>query len=377
MNKNILVILSTILSVLFMLVFIHSMDVYMLREHTSDINKQDMISTEDDSKGADFITENQLLSTGLLTTSTQTIVLVRAAGVPLKPFTAPLTVLRPTMIKSTPKFLLYKTDYLTPIGDQGICGACWVFAVSYVLGDRISIHTKGKVRENLSTQQLLSCFKPDSGCMGNSPEDLSLWLEKSQYDIKSASEYSYKQLLSSVITSTCPVDANGVSVLKGSVKTLTKFIKEEHPNQVVLEDNINRMKTELLENGPFYCAISVYSDLHDFPGNKVYSHSAESSIVGGHAIEIIGYCDSDIDTREGVNGTGYWIARNSWSSDWPSEAVDKGFFAIKMGTNESGIESRAGSCTPDIPKSKDYNISAMRYEDFDDFMKYNKFGMFS
>ena len=51
--------------------------------------------------------------------------------------------------------------------------------------------------------------------------------------------------------------------------------------------------------------------------------------LGGHAVEMIGW---------GVeNGTPYWWIKNSWNDQWG----DKGYFKIKRGTDECGIESGA------------------------------------
>jgi len=56
-------------------------------------------------------------------------------------------------------------------------------------------------------------------------------------------------------------------------------------------------------------------------------HHVHGLRLGGHAVKILGW---------GVeNGTPYWLVANSWNYDWG----DGGFFKIKRGTNEGGIES--------------------------------------
>ncbi|WP_411023184.1 C1 family peptidase, partial [Salmonella sp. s51228] len=48
--------------------------------------------------------------------------------------------------------------------------------------------------------------------------------------------------------------------------------------------------------------------------------------LGGHAVKILGW---------GVEGgTPYWLVANSWNPDWG----DTGFFKIRRGTDECGIE---------------------------------------
>ena len=97
---------------------------------------------------------------------------------------------------------------------------------------------------------------------------------------------------------------------------------------------------EIYTNGPVEGAFVVYED---FPTYKsgVYSHHTGEALGGktvwqnkicinkclGHAIRVLGW---------GVeNGEKYWLCGNSWNTDWG----DNGFFKIKRGNNECGIES--------------------------------------
>ena len=47
---------------------------------------------------------------------------------------------------------------------------------------------------------------------------------------------------------------------------------------------------------------------------------------GGHAVKILGWGTD--------NGTPYWLVANSWDTDWG----ESGFFRIRRGHNECGIE---------------------------------------
>ncbi|RZF35027.1 hypothetical protein LSTR_LSTR009619, partial [Laodelphax striatellus] len=57
---------------------------------------------------------------------------------------------------------------------------------------------------------------------------------------------------------------------------------------------------------------------------------------GGHAVKLIGWGEE--------RGTPYWIAVNSWNSDWG----EQGTFRILRGTNECYIEEYILAGTPDI-----------------------------
>jgi hypothetical protein len=61
-----------------------------------------------------------------------------------------------------------REGYLTPPSDQARCGACYAFAATGQLADRISIATERRVRHALSTQFVVSCLQSrfEYGCGG-------------------------------------------------------------------------------------------------------------------------------------------------------------------------------------------------------------------
>ena len=270
-----------------------------------------------------------------------------------------------------PSFLMYKPQLLSKNMDQGVCGSCWAFATSNVLSDRASIFTNGVFRKRLSVQQIISCLK--DGCQGGKPEDVFKWfLDKKLY---TEEKYRYMQETSTDISTSCNYfkpDSEEFNILKGSINSLTEFVSESQPDRNILEKNIKNMKLELFLNGPFFATITIYEDFINFNGTSVYKYDHKSESQGGHAIEVIGYCDKNIDIRHDFQGfdEGYWICRNSWSRDWPRKTNDKGYFAIVMGRNECGIESRCCKADLDIITSEKPNRDAFTYSDINEFYKH-------
>ena len=291
------------------------------------------------------------------------------ANVPLTPLKSAFELLKTT--ETVPNFLIYKTEILTPVQEQGICGSCWAFSICSILSDRSSVLTNGIFKEQLSVQQLLSCFGKDSGCYGESPEDALLWIEKNQYKLENNYLLPYEQDKSFVINTICPVKNVGITVLKNSIKSLTVFIDEHKYDKNILEKNIKNMKTELLIGGPFIATITIYKDFFTYNGLQIYYSNKKEEILGGHAIEIVGYCDKDIDKRIGFQ-EGYWICRNSWGSDWPTAGKDKGYFAILMGSNECGIESRCCKADPLLKTKIFANRNKSMYTSYNTFLKHLK-----
>ena len=96
-----------------------------------------------------------------------------------------------------------------------------------------------------------------------------------------------------------------------------------------------------MTNGPVEVSFTVYNDFLTYKSG-VYHHISGAAL-GGHAVKMIGW---------GVeNNTPYWLLANSWNEGWG----DQGFFKIKRGNNECGIE---GSVVAGLPKLQQQLIEA-------------------
>lgn len=82
-----------------------------------------------------------------------------------------------------------------------------------------------------------------------------------------------------------------------------------------------------MTNGPVEVSFTVYADFEAYKSG-VYTHVSGSEL-GGHAVKMLGW---GVD-----NGVEYWIIANSWNETWGN----KGYFWIKKGVNECGIEGSA------------------------------------
>lgn len=130
----------------------------------------------------------------------------------------------------------------------------------------------------------------------------------------------------------------------GSIRNLC----EDPVDQAAIDRNIENMKVEIMTNGPIIGTIMVYDDLYAYDADKVYEVGPNARLMGGHAIEIFGWSDSGENTEEeGFEGA-YWIAKTHWGATWPNNLPSKhsGYFYVRMGRNEAGIESRASCAAP-------------------------------
>jgi cathepsin B len=88
---------------------------------------------------------------------------------------------------------------------------------------------------------------------------------------------------------------------------------------------VAKIMQDLMTNGPQAIAFTVYTDFETYKSG-VYTHKT-GTMAGGHAVEMVGW-GTDA-------GTDYWLVKNSWNDAWG----DGGFFKIKRGVNECGIEA--------------------------------------
>lgn len=267
-----------------------------------------------------------------------------------------------------PEYFKYMERELLPSRDQGQCGSCWAFAVAAMLADRASLMTGGKVRNQLSVQEMLACDNVQGGCAGGAPETaLEYALNPG---ILPEQDYPYEQVKSDYIAPCIEKPGKRLKILPGSIRSLCEQLDDEEIGSEKHRRNILNMKREIYDSGPIIGTIMVYSDLYEYDAQGVYSVSPGAEFIGGHAIEIFGWSDENANTGEPNFRDAYWVCRNSWGYDWPSSDPDNyGWFWVRMGENTAGIESRAVRAVPEVPK-KDLDPRGVknRYDSFEEYI---------
>ena len=104
------------------------------------------------------------------------------------------------------------------------------------------------------------------------------------------------------------------------------FLQDKHKaTKAYSLRSVDDIMQDLYDYGTVTAAFTVYEDFLSYTSG-VYVHRYGEEL-GGHAIKIFGYGVED--------GTEYWFCANSWNDSWG----DQGFFKIKKGVDECGIES--------------------------------------
>jgi cathepsin B len=211
-------------------------------------------------------------------------------------------------------------NLIHPIRDQQRCGSCWAFAASEVLSDRFAISTK-KASPVLSPQDLVSCDSTDMGCQGG-------FLPKAWAYLKDTG----------IVTDTCEPYTSG----SGSSGTCLKKCSDGEPYKKYKAKDAYQVKgvaniqKEIMQNGPVEVAFKVYGDFMKYKSGVYHKAWWEFVPKGGHAVKMIGWGTE--------NGQDYWLVANSWNTNWG----DQGFFKIRRGHDECGIESQVFAGHPAV-----------------------------
>lgn len=266
--------------------------------------------------------------------------------------------------------------FLSPVHNQGKCGACWAISTSKTLNDRYSLLTFGAFTDVLSPYQMIMCqgtIFPGIPLDKNSVYDINLNAHTSGA-CNGNSLFTAIDFLYSVgcVSETCVsrglfrkynipdiadiVNAEDVPMCQSILgdnydrcmdrSRTPRFFRTIVGYQV--ENDIEAIKQEIYKWGPVASGFKVYEDFIDkYDGKSIYMGPKKGEKeIGGHAIEILGW------GRE--NGIDFWWICNSWGTEWGLS----GFFKMKMNIKECELEKNVVGFIPDYPS---FNIKMINY----------------
>lgn len=250
----------------------------------------------------------------------------------------------PTAFDWRKEALASKCPSLNEVRDQSNCGSCWAFGASEAATDRICIQTNGATNAHISAEDFLSCCSSCGfGCGGGYPSMAWNWLSNTgavtggnyndtawcyAYTFPICDHHTTGQYIpcTSLPSYSTPKCQNACD--KNSTYTTT-YAKDKHvfKNSYSIKQDVATIQTEIQNHGPIEVSFTVYEDFESYTGG-VYYHTTGSNL-GGHAVKMLGW------GHDNASGLDYWIVANSWNEDWG----EAGFFRIKRGNNECGIEA--------------------------------------
>ncbi len=220
---------------------------------------------------------------------------------------------------------------IQPIRDQGRCGSCWAMAAAEAFGDNFCIASEGKINIVFSPQDMVSCDWYNNGCMGGQLRPA--WRYMTSKGLVPESCIPYTSINGTTIK--CPdTCADGVTSVKSQKYKLKSYHKVSPLIEIWKREQL--LEEALVSGHTMEAGFTVYQDFMQYKSG-VYQH-VEGLMLGGHAVKIVGY---GVDS---VSGLKYWIIANSWGTDWGMD----GYFWMRKGTNECGLEAEAFTGTPDL-----------------------------
>jgi cathepsin L len=201
-------------------------------------------------------------------------------------------------------------DAVTPIKNQGQCGSCWAFSAVGSMEGQHALKTKHLV--NLSESQIVDCDinGTDEGCDGGWMDGAFEYVIKN-HGIDTEESYPYQ-----------PQD-NPCKFNKSNVAATFSGYKDVVGGE-------NALKKAVAKIGPIAVAIDAGESSFQFYKNGVYYDPNCSPEMLDHGVLVVGYGTT-------MNGTDYWIVKNSWGENWG----DKGYIYMARNRNNScGIASK-------------------------------------
>jgi len=238
------------------------------------------------------------------------------------------------------------------IRDQSNCGCCWAFAGAEAASDRMCIATNASILLPLSAEDVCFCAESD-GCNGGMIDTPWSHIKHSgavtggqyhgtgPFGAGMCSDYSLPHCHHHGPQGSDPYPAEGQPGCPSASSALcpkkcdasaaaehSDFLGDKYAFHGMIataggETEIQRM---IMAGGPVETAFTVMSDFENYVSG-IYHH-VTGGPAGGHAVKFVGWGVED--------GVKYWKVANSWNPYWG----EKGYFRIRRGHNEGGIEDQ-------------------------------------
>ncbi len=213
-----------------------------------------------------------------------------------------------------------RPECFTPVKDQLYCGSCYSFSVTAALESRLCIASMGKMKPELSQQDIVSCDVNNLKCRGDRLDNTWRYLET---------------------IGTCSLACKPYTAGYGEVTACSDrcsnpnvpFLRyRARPGTWRIMNNPLQIKLEIYTKGPASAGMATFEDFSTYKSG-IYIHTAGKQ-TDHHAITIVGW---GYDT---THKSEYWIVRNSWGPQWG----ENGYFKILFGMYE--INSMVNASEP-------------------------------
>lgn len=238
-------------------------------------------------------------------------------------------------------------NYLTSLRNQHIpqyCGSCWAMSTTSALADRIKIaRNRAWPDVLLAVQSLVYCAC--NGCHGGGLWAAYDWIHNNTIGPDSCQNY---------VAQGNGTECSALHICENCGDSCYPIM--EYPKFGVSEfgrvRGVEQMKAEIYARGPIACQLDagplVDWGMNASNKNAIFSGCSAQNPPAGqtcntidHGISVVGF---GYDEEAQMD---YWVVRNSWGAYWG----DNGFWRMKMGDDQLGMESaNCDWAVPIIPK---------------------------
>uniref|UniRef100_K3WI24 cathepsin X n=1 Tax=Globisporangium ultimum (strain ATCC 200006 / CBS 805.95 / DAOM BR144) TaxID=431595 RepID=K3WI24_GLOUD len=235
------------------------------------------------------------------------------------------------------------TRFVTISRNQHIphyCGACWAFAATSALADRVQIakarNEKGRSKLDvtrevvLSPQVILNCDLEDEGCHGGDQLNAYRYIHEHGVPEEGCQRY---EATGHDTGNLC----RNIDICENCLPDKGCFPQDKYDKYYVSEFGTTlgeaQMMAEIYARGPIACSVAV-TDAFELYTGGIFDDKTNATATD-HAISVVGWGEE--------KNTKFWVVRNSWGTYWGED----GWFRIVRGVNNLGIE---GECAFGVPK---------------------------
>ena len=228
-----------------------------------------------------------------------------------------------------------------------ICGACWAFAATGSLSDRVRIAAKGTpIEVDLSPQNLLNCHTDAGTCLGGNSLAAFESVYNSTTGLTDLTCQPYEGVdYSNWGESDCADRMCLTHDLYGESYWVngTRVFVDSYG--AVDATDLEALMSEVLQNGPIACYMYAHSEsFEDYTGGIITDATEYPGIT--HVVALVGW-----GTESGLD---YWVVRNSYGTFWG----EQGFYRVQRGINAFNMESGVCEYATPTQESVDALVAA-------------------